>query len=193
MEDTRDPDYARRLARRELAWWRRWVDVQHPYRWNLRRLDPGFVLDLGCGIGRNLVALDGVGVDHNPEAVAIARERGCLAFLPEEFAASPHARSGRFDSLLAAHVVEHMSFPEAADLLAAYAPFVRAGGKVILIAPQEAGFRSDPTHVEHMDPTRLTALLEGLGARVERVASFPFPRWVGRIFPHNEWVAVGRV
>ena len=33
---------------------RRMLPTQAPYRWNLRRLRLGRVLDVGCGVGRNL-------------------------------------------------------------------------------------------------------------------------------------------
>ena len=58
-----------------------------PYRWNLRRLRLGRVLDVGCGIGRNLQHLDAdaVGVDHNQDSVTIARQRGLTAYVPEAF------------------------------------------------------------------------------------------------------------
>ena len=77
-QSTEGAAYADRLERLETVWWKRALDVQRPYRWNLRRLDPGFTLDIGCGLGRNLSHLDGngVGVDHNPDSVAIARSRG---------------------------------------------------------------------------------------------------------------------
>jgi len=77
--DTRDAEYTRRLSSLEGAAWKRWLNVQAPYRWNLRRLQLGFTLDIGCGIGRNLVNLGGhgVGVDHNERSVELARERGC--------------------------------------------------------------------------------------------------------------------
>lgn len=169
------------------------LNVQAPFRWNLRRLDPGFTLDLGCGIGRNLGAVDGVGVDHNEAAVEAARRAGFEAFTPEAFAASTYARPARFDSLLAAHVVEHMTHPEAVGLLGAYLPFVRPGGAVIVIAPQEAGFRSDDTHVEFMDEAALVGLLEANGVGAVRHYSFPFPRGAGRWFRYNEFVAIGAV
>ncbi|MBT8203116.1 MAG: methyltransferase type 11, partial [Acidimicrobiia bacterium] len=126
-------------------------------------------------------------------AVDTARRAGFEAFTPEAFAASSYARPARFDSLLLAHVVEHMAHQEAADLIGAYLPFVRPGGHVILIAPQEAGFRSDDTHVEYMDEAALSELLDSNGVTVTRHYSFPFPRMVGRWFRYNEFVTVGAV
>lgn len=191
---TEDPAYARRLRQRESRWWKRLLDVQAPYRWNLRRLRPGFVLDVGCGTGRNLVHLDGrgVGVDHNPVCVEMARERGLEAFTSEAFASSEFARAGRFDSLLLGHVAEHMTPGEAAELLRRFLPRIRPGGMVILITPQEAGFRSDPTHVQFVDFAALDRLGRELGIDRVRAYSFPFPRLLGRVFKYNEFVWIGR-
>jgi SAM-dependent methyltransferase len=191
---TRDAAYTERLDDLSGAAWKRVLDVQAPYRWNLRRLALGFVLDIGCGIGRNLVNLDrhGVGVDHNATSVELARERGCTAFTTKDFPGSEYARPGRFDSLLLAHVVEHMSQDEAAELVGEYLGFVRPGGQVVLIAPQEAGYRTDSTHVEFMDSGKLQQIARSQGIEVTRSYSYPFPRFVGRVFPHNEFVVVGR-
>ncbi len=191
---TRDESYTRRLETLGEAGWKQWLDVQAPYRRHVRGLGLGFVLDVGCGIGRNLVHLqnNGVGVDHNAESVAAARERGCEAFVPADFEASEYAVAERFDSLLCAHVVEHMSLDEAVQMIAGYLPYIRAGGRVVLIAPQQAGYRTDATHVEFMDLAKLARILEGAGAPQDRAYSFPFPRFVGHVFPHNEFVAIGR-
>lgn len=188
--DTRSEAYAARLERLAGARWRRWLDVQAPYRRHLRRLRLGRTLDLGCGIGRHLAQLPAgsVGVDHNPQAVAAARARGLEAYLPEAFPAS----AARFDALLCSHVLEHMRGAEAQALLAAWLPRVRPGGRVVLITPQEAGQRADPSHVEWFEPADLARLLVELGCAVERVYSFPLPRALGRWFPHNESVAIGR-
>jgi SAM-dependent methyltransferase len=191
--DTRSADYAGRLEALEGRRWKRWLDVQAPYRWNLRRLRLGPTLEIGCGIGRHLVHLPpgSVGVDHNPHAVEIARRRGCEALSPEAFAADPRRHAG-FASLLCAHVLEHMPRADAEALLIRYLPAVEPGGRVVLIAPQEAGFRSDPSHVEFLDDTALADLARRQGCTVLRAYSFPFPRAVGRVFPHNEFVVVAR-
>lgn len=192
---TEGSDYTRRLVRRSEATWKRLVDAQAPYRWNVRRLDLGLVLDVGCGIGRNLHHLDGngVGVDHNPTSVEVARRAGLTAYTVEEFQRSPHAVEGRFDSLLAAHVVEHLSADAAVGVLRDYLPYVRRGGKAVIITPQERGHASDSTHVRFCDFGVVRRLLGDVGVEVERTYSFPFPRAAGRLFRHNEFVTVGLV
>jgi SAM-dependent methyltransferase len=166
--------------------------VQAPYRWNLRHLRLGFTLDVGCGIGRNLVNLDGyaVGIDYNPEAIAIAVQRGLTAFTPDEFGRSNLAHPETFDSLLAAHVIEHLNRRDALELLRTYLPYVRSGGTVVLITPQERGFRSDASHVDFVDFGSLEAMSDELGLTVQRSYSFPFPRLFGKIFTYNEFVLV---
>ncbi len=141
--DTSQAGYTAHLQNLESSWWKRLVDVQAPYRWNMRRLNLGFTLDVGCGVGRNLANLggNGVGVDHNAESVATARSRGFTAFTVDEFEASEYAKPGRFDALLLSHVAEHMQEPEAVQLLSSYVGYVKPGGRVVIICPQEAGFR----------------------------------------------------
>lgn len=190
--DTRDPSYTARLVSTQSAWWKRWLDVQAPYRWNLRRLSLGFTLDVGCGIGRNLVNLDGhgVGIDHNRDFVEIARARGLHAFTPETFRASPFNEAESFESILLAHVVEHMTEEQATRLLGEYLPLLKLPGRVVLIAPQEAGYRSDPTHVQFMNFDALRRIASALGLTPIREYSFPFGRLVGRCFRHNEFVSI---
>jgi SAM-dependent methyltransferase len=190
---THGEEYAKRLIRLQTARWKRWLDVQALHRWNLRRLDPGFTLDIGCGIGRNLLHLLGhsVGVDINEHCVRAARERGLNAFTPSEFLRSAdYNRPGRFDTILLAHVAEHMTEDHVVALLREYEALLRSEGRLILISPQEAGFRSDPTHVELMDFARLARISDRLGFQPERAFSFPFPRWVGSLFTYNEFVVV---
>jgi SAM-dependent methyltransferase len=191
---TEGADYTRRLQRKTGAGWKRLLGVQAPYRWNVRRLGLGFTLDVGCGLGRNLGHLDGngVGVDHNAASVAAAREAGLTAYTVEEFMASRYAVPDRFDSMLAAHVVEHVEEAQALEIIGSYLPFVKPGGKVVFITPQERGYASDATHVRFSGFPEVAAVCAGLGVAVERQYSFPFPRFAGRIFTYNEFVTVGR-
>jgi SAM-dependent methyltransferase len=190
--DTRDQEYAERLIRLQTARWKQLLHVQAPYGWNLRRIGVGIVLEIGCGIGRNLTHLRGeaVGLDHNSFAVAYARSRGLTAFTPEEFARSEYNVPETFDSLLLSHVAEHMRFDELVALLRQYRPLLKAAGKLILICPQERGFASDATHVEYMDFEKLRGAASEAGFGADREYSFPFPRVMGRAFIYNEFVSL---
>ena len=190
--DTAGRDYAERLQRLEGARWKKLLDVQRPYRWNLQRLELGRVLDIGCGIGRNLLNLgdDSVGVDHNVDSVAAARARGLTAYTTQEFWNTEAARPQAFDSLLLAHVMEHVEADVAESIVREYLPCLRPGGKVVFITPQEVGFRSDETHVRFVDLAVLEEHARRLGLSVLKGFSFPFPRPVGRVFKYNEFVLV---
>jgi 2-polyprenyl-3-methyl-5-hydroxy-6-metoxy-1,4-benzoquinol methylase len=184
-------DYADRLLRLETKGWKRALDVQRPYRWNLQRQELGRTLDVGCGIGRNLAALpaDSLGVDHNAQSVELARKRGYRAVTVEQFTAEPPA-PGSFDSMLLAHVVEHMTAEDAEQLLRFYLPYVRPGGRVMLICPQRRGFATDDTHVQFFDLPALRALATSVGLVVTREYSFPLPERAGRFFAYNEYCLI---
>ena len=190
--NTQAAEYAHRLLTLGSARWKRVLDVQRPYRWNLKRLNPGFMLDVGCGIGRNLMHVEGVGIDHNSHALDISRDRGLTVYLPEDFALSPDGIPGSFDRMLVSHVLEHMSFTEGLLLVERYLPYIKPNGMVILICPQEAGYDSDDTHVEFIDFPKMERLCCELMLRAERRYSFPFPRLTGRYFKFNEFVVCAR-
>lgn len=191
---TERPAYTERLARLEGARWKRLLNVQAPYAWNARRVCRGRTLDVGCGIGRNLAHLGdrAVGVDHNATSVEVARQRGYRAYTPDAFEASADAVAGSYDTLLFAHVLEHMLRKDAVALVQSYLPYLREdGGRVVAICPQEAGYRSDASHVEFLDAAALRAVLAEVGFTTVESRSFPFPRVAGRVFPYNEFVVVG--
>ena len=191
---TAGEDYANRLNRLDGARWKRVLNVQAPYRWNIRRLGLGRTLDVGCGLGRNLTHLDGdgVGIDHNAESVAIARSRGLEAYTVDEFASSGRSVPDSFDSLLFAHVMEHMDRQMDVRLVAEYLPFLKTGGKVVFITPQEKGYTTDATHVQFVDFVGLREIAEATGLTITKTYSFPFPRAAGKVFPYNEFVLLAR-
>ncbi len=192
--DTAGADYAHRLVRLEQAWWRHALPVQLPYALHLRSLRLGRTLDVGCGLGRNLKHLPAgsVGVDHNAVSVAHCRARGLTACTVEELPGLLQSRVTGFDSVLLAHVVEHMGEPEGDALLASVLPNLRPGGRLVLITPQERGYATDATHVRFVDTHALSVLTDRQGLVVQRSYSFPFPRAAGRAFAYNEFVLLAR-
>ena len=193
-EATAGSEYAQRMMRLRFAGWKQALHVQAPYRWNLRRLRLGRTLDIGCGIGRNLEHLgaDAVGVDHNASCIAIARSRGLTAYTTETFADSPDAGLRSYDALLFAHVLEHLEQENAEDLVRHYLPFLKPGGQVVLITPQERGFAADATHRTFIDFDLQRRIAAIVGLQTVRQYSFPLPRLAGKVFVYNEFVAVTR-
>jgi 2-polyprenyl-3-methyl-5-hydroxy-6-metoxy-1,4-benzoquinol methylase len=184
--------YARRLQAKQQVWWKRLLNVQAPYQWNLRRQQLGRTLDVGCGIGRNLQTLGegSVGVDHNESSVKLARERGVTALTVQEWQTSDLRQPDSFDAMLLAHVIEHLDASEAEQILVDYLPYLRPGGKVFFVCPQERGYASDPTHVRFTDGAALVELAKAVGLLPQPWFSFPFPRWAGKLFIYNEFCLV---
>jgi SAM-dependent methyltransferase len=191
---TRDTQYTVRLIKLQTAWWKRLLPVQAPYRYNVRRLRLGRTLDVGCGIGRLLVALPpgSLGIDHNPHFVEHVRALGLPAYTIGEFTQAPEAQPESFDSILLAHVIEHVDEATADEILQTFLPSVRRGGAVHFITPQERGYASDPTHVRFTDFDSLRDLAERNQLIVERTFSFPFVRQLGRLFKYNEFNVLTR-
>lgn len=189
-DPTSTPAYARRLRTRSGVWWKRLLPVQAPYRWNLRRMRLGRTLDVGCGIGRNLVALspESVGVDHNPDAIATAEAAGLTAHTSVDFPETDDADPAGYDALLFAHVIEHLTEADGVTLVQAYLRYLRSGGRVVFICPQERGYPTDPTHVRFCAFPELRDLAARTGLSVRTESSFPLPRPFGRLFAHNEFV-----
>jgi SAM-dependent methyltransferase len=189
MRDTRGEDYARRLQTKEGARWKQLLNVQAPYQWNLRRHQLGRTLDVGCGLGRNLSTLaeGSVGVDHNSASIEIARSRGLSALTTAEWETSDLNVPESFDGLLLAHVMEHMTADEGEAVLREYLPYLKPGGRILFICPQERGYASDPTHVRWTTGEDLEGLARTVGLEPRPWRSFPFPRAAGKVFTYNEF------
>jgi 2-polyprenyl-3-methyl-5-hydroxy-6-metoxy-1,4-benzoquinol methylase len=190
-ESTKDEKYSERLVNLNSVWYKRMIEPVNPYRWHIRRSCKTPVLDIGCGIGRNLGYLKdtkSVGVDHNDHSVQIATEKGFTAYTPETFRQKFSTDTGQFQTLLLSHVIEHMTLAEARSLIAEYLPFVRSGGEVMIICPQERGYASDSTHVTFFDGKDIEELVTDLGLTLKKSYSYPLPRKFGKAFIYNEIV-----
>jgi GT2 family glycosyltransferase/SAM-dependent methyltransferase len=187
---TADASYAHRLVTKQGRRWKQLLRVQAIYQWNLRRYALGRTLDIGCGIGRNLHSLDAgsVGVDHNAVSVDIARSAGLAALTVEEFHSRSDIAHESFDSLLLAHVVEHLPPDQAREIVREYLPYLRPGGRILFVCPQERGYASDATHITWTTADDLAQLATDVGLSPLTRTSFPLPRWAGRLFTYNEFV-----
>jgi len=192
--DTASESYTTRLKNLSGSRWKQILNVQAPYQWNLRRLKLGRTLDIGCGIGRNMGAMgaDSVGVDHNEHSVEHCKQAGFEAYSPAEFFKRYDHSQASFDSILIAHVFEHLTAEQDVDILRQYLPFLKPGGKVVIITPQEAGYASDASHVEFMPFSKVEQVVKEAGLSTSKYYSFPFPRVVGHVFKYNEFVFVAR-
>ena len=83
-----------------------------------------------------------------------------------------------------------MTKADALELVSRYRPLLKTGGRAVFIAPQESGFRSDPTHVEFSDFAALRQIARECGLAPVREYSFPLPRYCGTFFRYNEFVSI---
>lgn len=191
MGGTSSNEYTRRLANLEASPIKKLLGPVNPYKWNIRRLCDGKVLDIGCGVGRNLRYLnrpDALGVDHNEASVEFTKCLGFQAVSSNEFEKMLPALKETFDSILISHVIEHMTPENALNLLTAYLPALKKGGKVILICPQQRGYKSDETHETYFDRVMQKELAQKVCGKKLQYRSFPLPPFFGRAFIYNEHI-----
>jgi 2-polyprenyl-3-methyl-5-hydroxy-6-metoxy-1,4-benzoquinol methylase len=188
---TASETYTQRLQKLGSKRIKRILKVQEPYRRRYQKIIIGSTLDIGCGVGRVLqwLSADSVGVDHNPMSVDHCRKMGLRAFTNHEFDTSVHKE--KFDNLLLAHLLEHLSEEDQIQILRTYLPCLKEGGKIIVVTPQQRGYKSDSTHITYTDGDEVALLFEQLQIKVDSSKSFPFPRVVGRVFTYNEFQVVG--
>jgi SAM-dependent methyltransferase len=100
----------------------------------------GVVVDAGCGTGRALPALRAavgpagtvVGLDHTPQMLARAQEKGNGGLILADAGRLPFA-DGSVDAVFAAGLVMHL--PDPVDGLRELARVTRAGGRLVLFHP----------------------------------------------------------
>jgi len=191
--NTEEAGYAEQRLTAESAWWKRLLDVQRPYRSHLRRLRLGLVLEIAAGSAATSTTCAAPASRRSQPAGGGDRARARPGGVHARGAPRlPLGNAGtvRFAPLLA-RPRAHAS--GASDGVGPRLPR-SAGrrGRVVAITPQEAGFRSDPTHVEFMDFDAVEGLLRGAGLDVQVRYSFPLPRLTGPVFKYNEFVTIAR-
>jgi 2-polyprenyl-3-methyl-5-hydroxy-6-metoxy-1,4-benzoquinol methylase len=154
------------------------------------------VLDVGCGRGVFLqmlrdVGISPVGVDIFSEAVQQCKELGfdqifcsdALKFLRQHYVS--------FDGILCSHIIEHMPYDDAIELVRSAFDALTPGGRLVVVTPnpRDVGvigelFWLDPTHVRPYPMPLLDAMFQSVGFSVVHKANpvvWPnkraIPRW----------------
>lgn len=193
IDSTEVLEYTNRLRDIQLKGWKQFVGPLNPYRWHINKLLGLRNLEVGCGIGRILKfsPKNIVGVDHNKESVLFCRWQGLDAYTSEEF--HELSKPSTYDTLILSHVLEHLTKAEMQDLILEYKPYLSESVRIVVITPQECGFESDASHVQFCDFSVHQCLFKDLGIKLKVQYSFPFPRFMGKLFIYNEFVSVGQI
>ena len=101
---------------------------------------------------------------------------GYTGWTTAEWETCPDYIAESFDTVLFAHVLEHMGEDERRQIVEEYLRYVRPGGRVGDHLPAGGGQQSDATHVRFLDFADLEQVAHDAGCVVEDVYSFfPFP------------------
>jgi SAM-dependent methyltransferase len=143
---------------------------------DLDGIEPGRLLDVGCGDGTRIAQLRNLGwqvygQDLDPAAIRYARETlGLQAFLGQlENAPFPGAS---FDCVTLNHVVEHVHDP--IRLLEQSRRFLKKGGRLVMITPNVESFAhkhfgrlwrglEPPRHLHLFSPRTLSSVAQAAG------------------------------
>ncbi|HYM10003.1 MAG TPA: class I SAM-dependent methyltransferase [Bryobacterales bacterium] len=173
------PEYYRRLG---------WVEEQHPWSKHVQRLALALldrfgggsmarVLDAGCGAGyftllwreqsRPRLA---VGLDSSLDGLILCRGRGLHDVIAGSVAALSF-RSGAFDAVYCADVLQHLDAGAAAQTLGEFARVLRPGGLLLIRTAARRGIGSkkhrDAADYQQWEPAKLGAALEPCALRIE--------------------------
>lgn len=172
-----------RWARRMLLWpeflWRRWRG-----RSLLPWAGRGRVLDVGCGSGGNLAALQAQGWDVSgvdASAVAVAQARAHFGDRVRQGGLGSIAYPDRsFDTVLFSHVLEHLHGP--LPLLREVWRILDWEGRVVILCPNAGSLEAAifgrwwfpwelPRHLFHYEKATLRRILETAGFRIESIST----------------------
>jgi 2-polyprenyl-3-methyl-5-hydroxy-6-metoxy-1,4-benzoquinol methylase len=138
----------------------------------------GEVLDIGCGRGEflSLLLREGIparGIDLDLDMVLLCQEKGLPVVQADAITYLASLPDRLLGGVFLAQVIEHLSTPQAASLLARVYEKLNVGGvfAVETLNPESLPvltrwFWLDPTHVRLVHPETLKFLLESTGFRV---------------------------
>ena len=153
------------------------------------------VLDLGCGRGVFLKLLaesgiESVGVDMYPEAVVLCKRQGfknvykqdIFTYLKNQSSKESTHRKQDFDGIFCSHLIEHLDFASAGELLNLCYQVLNPKGRIVIITPNSESpkvmgsiFWLDPSHVRPYPELLLESMLKKIGFKIIDKGSFDSP------------------
>jgi SAM-dependent methyltransferase len=163
-----------------------------------RNLNPGSLLDVGCGTGEFMVELKRrgwqvTGIEISTEAAAIATERGCEVLIgdPAEIVLGE-----TFDLITLWHSLEHL--PDLRGAVTRMSGALKPGGHLAVALPNpgsvDALFYGSrwvawdaPRHLYHFSPADLNVLFAPLGLQLLRKKSLPLDPFYHALLSEVSW------
>jgi ubiquinone/menaquinone biosynthesis C-methylase UbiE len=142
------------------------------YREVARRVGPGVVLDIGCGVGDQTARLAApdrlvLGVDYSADTIVDSRRRHNDRGM--QFAGMDGVqlgvRGGAVDGVVSSHIIEHFTNP--LRHVAELARVLRADGTAFVITPNAPADFENPFHVYLFEREHLVSMLSLLFDDVE--------------------------
>jgi SAM-dependent methyltransferase len=144
------------------------------------------VLDLGCGFGRYLLALQSAGyeawgVDTSPDQIEFARQHlGLSNCVCEDALRHVQSRPADYDAILLLDVLEHLPAADAVALCEAIGQALRPGGVLIIqapngLSPMSPHLHADITHQRAFTPESIDQVLRLSGFGAARHFATPPP------------------
>ncbi len=178
LEEYYRPEYWGRANAGDLSWVRRDQASRTSFLGRFRQ--SGRILDVGCGLGLFLLALDPArwdryGLEVMPAAFREAQRRlGADRIVTQDLSAAV-LPGAQFDVITFWDVLEHL--PNPADALKQAFRLLRPGGLLLVRAPNFASYLAQrfgadwyelslPYHLFHFTPATLTRMLETAGFKV---------------------------
>lgn len=178
LEEYYRPDYWGRVNADDLDWVRRDQASRTAFLERFRQ--SGRILDVGCGLGLFLLALDPkrwdrYGIEVMPAAYREAQRRlGADRIVTEDLSGTV-LREAQFDVITFWDVLEHL--PDPVDALKQSLRLLRPGGLLLVRAPNFSSYLSRrfgadwyelslPYHLFHFTPDTLARIVEASGFKV---------------------------
>ncbi|HXC64237.1 MAG TPA: class I SAM-dependent methyltransferase [bacterium] len=133
----------------------------------------GDILDLGCGIGYVTNFIGALGIDKNPEAVALAKQKFPKAKYQVSSFDEMVKKKRRFKALVCVNVLEHLEDDAREDFFKAVPKLLKPKGRLCIVYDNmyhplqllsgllhPGMLLTDPTHVYCWTPVQFRRLLE---------------------------------